>query len=158
VELTIERLLRRSTSDTLSKLIPALLTTAQRYSNKRSAPSLGSVWKPPTMAVAAAAAATAGEVAAAGSNGGSNAALVNTRLIKLMGSLKAWWPGSATAEQCQQVCCVGGRGVMGGERVAGVGSVALAWYNMLVIRPAGRLWDGAAVPAGPLRLRAASGS
>jgi exonuclease VII small subunit len=103
VELSIERLLRRSTADALLKLVPALLTTAQRYSNKRSAPTLGGAWKPPTMAAAAAAAATAAEVAAAGSDGGSNAALVNTWVIKLMGSLKAWWPGCATAEQCQQV-------------------------------------------------------
>jgi hypothetical protein len=104
VELSVERLLRRSTGDTLAKLIPALIATGQRYSNKRSAPNLTSIWKPPTVAAAAAAAAMAAEVAAAGSNGGSNPALVNTRLIKLMGSLQSWWPGSATAEQCQQVC------------------------------------------------------
>jgi len=107
VELSIERLLRRSTGDTLLKLLPSLITTAQRYSSKCSAPNLTTVWKPSSMAAAAAAAATAAEVAAAGSNGGSNAALVNTRLIKLMGSLKSWWPAAAAAggagEQCQQV-------------------------------------------------------
>jgi hypothetical protein len=113
VELSIERLLRRSTPDALVKLIPALIITAQRYAAKRSAPNLTSNWKPPTQAVAAAAAAAAGEVAggaaaaaaaaAAGSNGAAGQTLVNTRLIKLMGSLKAWWPGNGTAEQCQEV-------------------------------------------------------
>jgi hypothetical protein len=100
MELSIERLLRPSTPDSLLRLIPALHATALRYANKRSAASLSAQWLPPA-AVAGAAAAAAGDASVGGSGG--EAAVLNTRLGKLLGSMRAWWPHSCGADSCRRV-------------------------------------------------------
>jgi hypothetical protein len=100
MELSIERLLRPSTPDSLLRLIPALQATALRYANKRSAANLAAQWLPPA-AVAGAAAAAAADASVGGSDG--EAAVLNTRLGKLLGSMRAWWPHSCGADSCRRV-------------------------------------------------------
>ncbi|KAF6257396.1 hypothetical protein COO60DRAFT_1235274 [Scenedesmus sp. NREL 46B-D3] len=99
MELAVERLLRPSTPESLMRLIPALHTTALRYANKRSAANLAGQWLPPA-AVAGAAAAAAGDASVGGSGG--EAAVLNTRLGKLLGSMRAWWPHSCGADSCRR--------------------------------------------------------
>jgi hypothetical protein len=100
MELSIERLLRPSTPNSLLRLIPALQATALRYANKRSAANLAAQWLPPA-AVAGAAAAAAADASVGGSGG--EAAVLNTRLGKLLGSMRAWWPHSCGADSCRRV-------------------------------------------------------
>jgi hypothetical protein len=100
MELAIERLLRRSTPEALLRIIPALQTTALRYANKRSSANLAAQWLPPA-AVAGAAAAAAADASVGGSVG--EAAVLNTRLGKLLGSMRAWWPHSCGADSCRRV-------------------------------------------------------
>jgi hypothetical protein len=100
VELSIERLLRPSTPASLMRLIPALQATTLRYANKRSAANLSAQWLPPA-AVAGAAAAAAADASVGGSGG--EAAVLNTRLGKLLGSMRAWWPHSCGADSCRRV-------------------------------------------------------
>lgn len=64
-ELSVERLLRRSTPTALSRLLPALGATAARYAAKRSAHALETPWR------------------------GSSS---SSRLNKLLASVTAWWP------------------------------------------------------------------
>lgn len=100
VELAIERLLRPATPAALMATIPALRTTALRYANKRSAANLAGQWLPPA-AVAGAAAAAAADASVGGSGG--EAAVLGTRLGKLLGSMRAWWPHSCGADSCRRV-------------------------------------------------------
>jgi hypothetical protein len=100
MELSIERLLRPSTPEALMRIIPALQTTALRYAHKRSSANLAAQWLPPA-AVAGAAAAAAADVSVGGSGG--EAAVLNTRLGKLLGSMRAWWPHSCGADSCRRV-------------------------------------------------------
>uniref|UniRef100_A0A383WMB0 MPN domain-containing protein n=1 Tax=Tetradesmus obliquus TaxID=3088 RepID=A0A383WMB0_TETOB len=99
VELAIERLLRPATPAALMATIPALRTTALRYANKRSAANLAGQWLPPA-AVAGAAAAAAADASVGGSGG--EAAVLGTRLGKLLGSMRAWWPHSCGADSCRR--------------------------------------------------------
>lgn len=90
MELTVERLLRQSLPHSLLKLMPALRATAQRYISKRSAANLATAWRPP-------AAAASGAAAAAGEG------LLGTRMGKLLGSVKEWWPAVYSSAECKQV-------------------------------------------------------
>lgn len=92
MELSVERLLRSSTPHSLLRLIPALRTTAQRYISKRSAANLATAWRPPPAAAAAA------------EGGGAVEALLGTRMGKLLGSVREWWPKRYNSLlECQQV-------------------------------------------------------
>lgn len=91
MELSVERLLRQSTPHSLLRLLPALRITAQRYITKRSAANLGTAWRPSAAAAAAEA-------------GASVEGFLGTRMGKVLGSVREWWPKRyVSLLECQQV-------------------------------------------------------